>query len=262
MENNTFKGSIFGGFNRQDVMNYIEKSSKESAQLLEENAEKISELEKELQELRTQFFKLQDDFDETSSELNSAKEALDSAKSENKTLQEQIESSREGFSKADTEVQSLTAANEALQLEVDEFHELKNHIAEIELEGKQRSEAIVNNATCEAAAILKKAKDEAEYILNNANAKAEKTLSEASLSAAATRQKAEQHAMLTRQQLTVLLTNCQNQYSSVLEAYKKAALQAASDLQKAQENMAQLPTAFEKISDGLKKLSDTHQKKD
>ena len=30
MENNTFKGSLFGGFNREDVIDYIKKTSAES----------------------------------------------------------------------------------------------------------------------------------------------------------------------------------------------------------------------------------------
>ncbi len=47
MENNTFKGSIFGGFNRQDVMNYIEKASRESGELLQQNQEQIAALEQE-----------------------------------------------------------------------------------------------------------------------------------------------------------------------------------------------------------------------
>ena len=41
MENNTFKGSLFGGFRRQDVMDYIEKASRESAELLQSQEERI-----------------------------------------------------------------------------------------------------------------------------------------------------------------------------------------------------------------------------
>ena len=35
MENNSFKSNVFGGFNRQDVINYIEKSAKESRELID-----------------------------------------------------------------------------------------------------------------------------------------------------------------------------------------------------------------------------------
>ena len=68
--------------------------------------------------------------------------------------------------------------------------------------------------------------------------------------------------MLTRQQLSALLNNCQNQYERLLEGYKAAALQAAASLQKAQEQMAQLPTVFSKIEGGVQKLSESKQKKD
>lgn len=35
MENNTFKGSLFGGFNREDVIDYIKKTSAESTARIE-----------------------------------------------------------------------------------------------------------------------------------------------------------------------------------------------------------------------------------
>ena len=35
MENNTFKGSLFGGFNREDVIDYIRKTSAESTARIE-----------------------------------------------------------------------------------------------------------------------------------------------------------------------------------------------------------------------------------
>ena len=54
MENNTFKGSLFGGFNREDVIDYIKKTSAESTARIESLEGDIDKLCAQEQELRTQ----------------------------------------------------------------------------------------------------------------------------------------------------------------------------------------------------------------
>ena len=53
MENNTFKGSLFGGFNREDVIDYIKKTSAESTARIESRAGDIDTRCALEQELRT-----------------------------------------------------------------------------------------------------------------------------------------------------------------------------------------------------------------
>ncbi len=269
MENNTFKGSLFGGFNRQDVMNYIEKASKESAQLLQDDQERIAALEKESAELRAQRDQLQSDFDRVQSDLKDACASFHATQSELDAAQEAYTQLNEALETAQTysrqyadEIRAQKASIEALQHEVDEYHQLKTNIAEVELDARRRADNIVSEAQAQAEALLQKARAEADSITADAAAKAEKTVNEAAISASSTRQKADQHAMLTRQQLNALLNNCQGQYERLLQSYKSAALQAATAFQKAQEHMAQLPTVFDKIEDGVQKLSESNQKKD
>ena len=59
MENNTFKGSLFGGFNREDVIDYIKKTSAESTARIESLEGDIDKLCAQEQELRTQVSTLQ-----------------------------------------------------------------------------------------------------------------------------------------------------------------------------------------------------------
>lgn len=262
MENNTFKGSLFGGFNRQDVMNYIEKASRESAQLLQDQQERIAALEKELGELRTERDRLQIDLKDACSSFHATQSELDAAQEAYTQLNEALETARTYSRQYADEIRAQKATIEALQSEVDEYHKLKNNIAEVELDARHRADTIVAEAQAQAEALLQKARTEAEALTADAAAKAEKTVNEANISAASTRQKVDQHAMLTRQQLNALLNNCQGQYARLMESYKSAALQAATALQKAQEHMAQLPTVFDKIEDGVQKLSEGNQKKD
>ena len=51
---NTFKSSVFGGFNRDDVIRYIEKTSLESKQQIEALEQERKRLLSELDELRPQ----------------------------------------------------------------------------------------------------------------------------------------------------------------------------------------------------------------
>ena len=261
MENNTFKGSLFGGFRRQDVMDYIEKASRESAELLQSQEERIHALEKELQELRSQRDQLQDSLKDATASYQATQDELDAAQASYADINEALTTAQQ-FSRRDAdEIRELKAKIDALQPEVEEYHHLKNNIAEVELDARHRAETMTAEAKARAEALLSQARSKADALTADAKAKAEKTLSEANISAAAVRQKADQHALLTRQQLNAILNSCQNQYHALLDSYKSSALQAATALQKAQESMTQLPAAFDKISEGLQKLS-TKEKKD
>lgn len=276
MENNTFKGSLFGGFNRQDVINYIEKASKESAELLQANQERIAQLEKQVEELtaerdalRTQVAggeekerSLQEALCRSAADCEERARALQEEQAAHAQAIQALEAEQSRCAQYAAEQEKLTTALAAAQKEADEYHTLKNNIAEVELEAKHRAETIVSEAGKRADDMMQKAQMQSRAILENARKNAESTVQQANTAAAAVRQKADKHAMLTRQQINTLLANCQEQYRVLMESYKGAALQAATALQKAQENMTHLPSVFDKISDGLNKLGDHAQKKD
>lgn len=262
MENNTFKGSFFGGFNRQDVMNYIEKASKESAELLQENQERIAQLEKNVEELTALRDTLQGEVQRRTAACEENERALREIKAAHAAASQALEAEQVRSRQYTAEKEKFTAELDALRKEVDEYHTLKNNIAEVELEAKHRAETMVEQANQKAEEILKKARQQADGMMQDAKKNAEHTLQQANTAAAAVRQKADRHALLTRQQINTMLTNCQEQYRLLLESYKGAALQAATALQKAQENVTHLPAVFDKISDGLNRLNDNAQKKD
>ena len=54
MENNTFKGSIFGGFNREDVLHYIEETDTKYYTETAELRSQLTEAQSAMNELRTQ----------------------------------------------------------------------------------------------------------------------------------------------------------------------------------------------------------------
>lgn len=72
MENNTFKGSLFGGFNREDVIDYIKKTSAESTARIESLEGDIGKLCAQEQELRTQVSTLRGENDRLTQEHSDA----------------------------------------------------------------------------------------------------------------------------------------------------------------------------------------------
>jgi cell division septum initiation protein DivIVA len=257
MENNVFKGSIFGGFNRQDVMNYIEKASRESTELLQESQLKIEDLEKQLQEAQERCQSLQSELEAANAAAAQSEEALKATQVSLAETQTALENAQSLNHAEEEELRALRDTIAALQPEVEEFHTLKSGIASVELDARHRAESSVAEAKAQAGAILRKAQADAEALLSSARAKAEKTTAEATAAATATRQKADQHALMTRQQLAALLRTCQEQYDGLLEQYKSAALQAATSLQKAQESVTTLPAVFDKLDDGIQKLGNS-----
>lgn len=147
-----FRNAAFGGFNRQDVLEYIERAAKENnAQLdaLRQENETIrnrnQELERELDQLK-----------EAHAALTEARETADNA--EAASLRQQVEELRE--------------ENRRLQPEVDALRELKAKLADIEVEARVRGESIVQKANAEAEDTMEKALAEADSVVQKAKSDA------------------------------------------------------------------------------------------
>ena len=131
MENNSFKSNVFGGFNRQDVINYIEKSAKESRELIDsmEAAKKAlqeenSSMQAELSALREEHAALQVEKDALQQEVTSLRQAaqeLEAAKAELVRLQQQL-----------AEAQPLA----------EEYSRAKDSIGTFEIEARKRADEL------------------------------------------------------------------------------------------------------------------------
>lgn len=108
MENNTFRSVTFGGFAKQDVVDYIERTAREAAeaqeQLRQENEtlrqeaqtlrDKVAELERSEKELREHNAALSREQETLTGELNqerAARQDLECAKAEADALREEAE---------------------------------------------------------------------------------------------------------------------------------------------------------------------------
>lgn len=123
---NRFRSAAFGGFNRQDVMDYLERTVKEHNQALEQVNAQLTQARNEADQLREQAAQLQE-------EVRQAKEELE------RTAADQMK--------------ELRAQNDRLRRQADEaqadaaaYAAIKERTAGIELEAHRRAQTIVDEA--------------------------------------------------------------------------------------------------------------------
>lgn len=118
----TFKTCLFGGFDREDVISYIEKTAKE-------NQERIRELTENGENL-------QRDNDAMRLELDALRERAENADS----IAEKYEALRARVDEIVQRAETMEAENRELRAKAAEYQSLKDHIAEIEISAHRRTQ--------------------------------------------------------------------------------------------------------------------------
>lgn len=161
---NTFKSSVFGGFNRDDVIRYIEKTALESKQQIESLEQESDGLCRENAELRDKLAAaererdhLAESYDTASGAQEALKKGLTAAQETITELRAQLEESaqRAAFAQKEherlraaqkaeheREMQKLQAELETLRAQAEEYGRVKAHIADIELSARERADAL------------------------------------------------------------------------------------------------------------------------
>ena len=161
---NTFKSSVFGGFNRDDVIRYIERTALESKQQIEaleqesdglcrENADlrdKLAEAERERDHLNESYSTASSAQDALKKGLTAAQETIaelrakleettrkaDHAQKEHERLREAQKAEHE------REMQKVLSELAELRAQAEEYGRVKAHIADIELSARERADAL------------------------------------------------------------------------------------------------------------------------
>lgn len=118
----SFKTCLFGGFDREDVVKFIEKTAAE-------NQEQLETLEAELNALRAQ-----------RDEAVAENEALRGLTEEDACLREENARLREQLAQAQASAEALRQEAEALRGPAAEYQSLKEHVADIEISAHRRTE--------------------------------------------------------------------------------------------------------------------------
>ena len=197
---NTFKSSVFGGFNRDDVIRYIEKTALESKQQIESLEQESDGLCRENAELRDKLAaaererdKLAESYDTASGAQEALKKGLTAAQETITELRAQLEDTTQKAAFAQKEHERLRAAQKAeheremqkvlselaeLRAQAEEYSRVKAHIADIELSARERADALDAATRERLQAMIAACRGHCEQVLSTLGATCESVSNE------------------------------------------------------------------------------------
>ncbi len=159
MESNTFKGTLFGGFNREDVISYITKTSAASNERITALEADIDKFCRQEQELRTQIT-------EALTEKEALERELTALKEEAETLRASLAEAESARSALSAEAEALRSEVSALRPQAEEYAKVKSHIAGIELEARQRNDELDRVTRERLAALVGECRSKCDAVLS------------------------------------------------------------------------------------------------
>lgn len=152
MENYIFKSVAFGGFDKQDVVNYIEKTARETAEVQEKLQRENGELRQRAETLDAQAAELREELEALRTEAAGLREKLAGETARRKEL--------EGM---EPEVRRLSTQVESMRSDAEAYARFREQIGAIECEARRRAADLEDEAGCR----LRKAVDQfqAQYRL-------------------------------------------------------------------------------------------------
>ncbi len=146
-----FRSAAFGGFNRQDVLNYLERSARQAAEKQDELQKQVDALEEtrtrqeaELARLRERTETLEREREELRSRLERSGDDLSASRAAGGRKDAELESARR-------ELEELRSKVAALEPNASAYEGLKDRTAGVELDAHRRAQAIQEEAEAQAA---------------------------------------------------------------------------------------------------------------
>lgn len=138
-----FKTCMFGGFDREDVVSYIEKTAKETQ-------EKLDALESENTRLKTDNERIE----QALRTLHAQAKQMKQDEQDQETLQQRLDEAQARAAELAVRCEALEAENENLRASAKECAHLKEHIADIEINAHRRTEEFRAEAIEKLRAII------------------------------------------------------------------------------------------------------------
>ena len=247
---NQFFRSALGGFNRQDVMAYIEKTQKEAAENASRLEKQAAQLQEEWETLRQELASCSQEREEFSKQLTDMTLRYNHAKNNWDAQAAAKESFRSDVAQRDETIRELTGENQKLFHRVQEleeqvsgFRQEKEKIAQLELEARQRSEALLADAG-----------EKARITQTQAEAQAAATVREAEARAAAIASEAQAGAQALRRQTEEEIAAAAKECDALADSFRAVASHMTSELRKLDVTVEQLPINLNHLQDSLRAL--------
>ena len=135
MDNYQIKSVAFGGFDKQDVISYIEKSAAEAAALQQELRNEVEELRKQLSDTETERDALRTELEQAQSGRSVAEDRL----AEESAIRTALEPLQEEVAQLRQEVEALRAERESLLEDARAYAQFREQLGAIECEARKRA---------------------------------------------------------------------------------------------------------------------------
>lgn len=138
----TFKSAVFGGFDREDVVRYIEKTAQETQERIGTLESEKENLLRDSAALRSALDEMTAARDELSTQLGAAEEAKALDAQALADARVELETLRDSLARLTAEHGALQREVETLREQAGEYDAVKAHIADIELSARARADAL------------------------------------------------------------------------------------------------------------------------
>lgn len=137
-----FRSATFGGFNRQDVLNYLEKSARDEAKRQEELAAKAKQASQEAERCRTALSEEKAKLDSLTADNAALRRELEQVKAELAAQREENSKKAAQLTGLEGELAAVRGKLSALEPDAMAYAAVKDRTAGVELEAHRRAKEI------------------------------------------------------------------------------------------------------------------------
>ena len=238
MDNHIFRGAALG-FNRQDVMEYIEKVQRDAEARIAELAAQLDEVRQECDASRQALEDCAQERDRLGDELADLKERYEAEQSARSTAETESAQQKNRLRDLESENIRLTGQVDEMKRRMGDLRREKERLTQLELDAHQRSDELLAQTQTQADEILAAADVKAANIQAEAQTLADVLLSE------------------TRRQIQASVERSEG----LLRSCESVAAHVSSELQKIDVAVTQLPVGLDSLKRGLAELLDQQQDK-
>lgn len=148
-----FRNAVVGGFNRQDVMEYIEHSARESGDRIGELTARLEKAEKEKAALAAELNGLRSRSGDLAEQEARIRASLEESTRNLTAVRGELQTTRTQLAVAKNELAVLQAKVAQIEPMASRYEALKDRIATVELDAHQKAQATIDRAQAEVDAL-------------------------------------------------------------------------------------------------------------
>ncbi len=263
MDENTLFRSALHGFNREDVMEYITKTTREQEQALSEVENALAEVRDDLEQALAEQSRLQQQLEDAEQERDALQEAM-AHKSDAELLLEEANAQIASL-KADLAGASANqaAAEDALRAEMEDtlrkyqadaegYNTLVDKAGRILLNAERAADSTISQANADADAIRSAAQADADSLQASTKAHCDDMLAEAQAQVLA----AEDKKAAVQQQIAAVFADSKLQYESTQATVGESISHSLTEVERLRSMLLNLNDAFNAASVAFEGIAD------